>query len=202
MAQNFGVPCSRHTARNSSLALFMTLWVKPIKLGASCLLQSSGAYHIPPVTETHFPSACVTRSFYLAPVWRCCQLDTLYLQPACRDRNARIRQSVRNGETPYVSRKCDQPVRSLILIIPRRQLSQTQKGAYLDAVLCLTKKNAISGIAGTVNRYDDHQAVHSEQTPNIHWVVSLPFSYRLLFSILNNALGSLHIVAPLFRSHL
>ncbi|KAF1951626.1 Di-copper centre-containing protein [Byssothecium circinans] len=51
-----------------------------------------------------------------------------------------------------------------------RQLSTTQRTQYIKAVLCLTTKKAKSGIQGTVNRYDDLQAVHSEQTPNIHWV--------------------------------
>ena len=32
---------------------------------------------------------------------------------------------------------------------------------------------SISGIARAINRFDDHQAVHSLQTPNIHWVVSI-----------------------------
>jgi hypothetical protein len=55
--------------------------------------------------------------------------------------------------------------------LDRRQLSELQKKSYLDAVLCLSKKDAISGIANTVHRYDDHVAVHNSQTPNIHWVV-------------------------------
>lgn len=54
---------------------------------------------------------------------------------------------------------------------PRRQLSTAQKKEYIDAVFCLANKPAISGINGTVNRFDDHQAVHSDQTPAIHWVV-------------------------------
>jgi hypothetical protein len=48
---------------------------------------------------------------------------------------------------------------------------EPQKKLYLDAVLCLSKKDATSGIANTVHRYDDHVAVHDSQTPNIHWVV-------------------------------
>ncbi|TLD27844.1 Di-copper centre-containing protein [Venturia nashicola] len=51
-----------------------------------------------------------------------------------------------------------------------RQLSVTKKKSYIDAVLCLTKKNATSGIANALNRFDDHEAVHSSQTPAIHWV--------------------------------
>lgn len=45
-----------------------------------------------------------------------------------------------------------------------------QKKSYIDAVICLTKKNATSGIANALNRFDDHEAVHSSQTPAIHWV--------------------------------
>jgi len=37
-------------------------------------------------------------------------------------------------------------------------------------VLCLTRLPAISGIDGTVNRFDDFHAVHNNQTPYIHWV--------------------------------
>jgi hypothetical protein len=59
---------------------------------------------------------------------------------------------------------------------PRRQLSKTQQESYIDAVLCLSKKAARSGIAGTVHRYDDHVAVHNTQTPAIHFVVCLSYS--------------------------
>jgi tyrosinase len=59
---------------------------------------------------------------------------------------------------------------------PRRQLSKTQQKAYIDAVLCLSKKAARSGIAGTVHRYDDHVAVHNTQTPAIHFVVCSSYS--------------------------
>ncbi|QDS76025.1 hypothetical protein FKW77_005021 [Venturia effusa] len=51
-----------------------------------------------------------------------------------------------------------------------RQLSDPQKKSYIDAVLCLTKKKGISGIENAVNRFDDHYAVHSNQTDDIHWV--------------------------------
>jgi hypothetical protein len=52
-------------------------------------------------------------------------------------------------------------------------LSEPQKKEYIDAVLCLSKKPAISGIEGTVHRFDDHTAVHNSQTPAIHFVVCL-----------------------------
>ena len=67
-------------------------------------------------------------------------------------------------------------------------MSQTQKKSYLDAVLCLTKKAAKSGISGTVNRYDDHQAVHSEQTPNIHWVGHFIIWHRYFVATYEKAL--------------
>lgn len=63
----------------------------------------------------------------------------------------------------------------------RRQLDRPERREYLDAVICLTRRPAVSGINGTVNRYDDFQAVHSIQTPHIHWVVgicSLPWLFR------------------------
>lgn len=59
----------------------------------------------------------------------------------------------------------------LIRPFTRRQLSDVEKKDYIDAVLCLTKKDAISGIANTVHRFDDHTAVHNSQTPAIHFVV-------------------------------
>jgi hypothetical protein len=53
----------------------------------------------------------------------------------------------------------------------RRQLSEPQKKSYIDAVLCLSHTKAKSGIEGALNRFDDHQAVHMLQKPQIHWVV-------------------------------
>jgi hypothetical protein len=47
-----------------------------------------------------------------------------------------------------------------------------ERRAYIEAVQCLTKKDAISGMPGAINRFDDHHAVHANQKPNIHWVVS------------------------------
>ncbi|CAA9956663.1 Tyrosinase domain containing protein [Pyrenophora teres f. maculata] len=64
------------------------------------------------------------------------------------------------------ARKCENPVKRL----EWRQMTTGQKKSYIDAVLCLTTKNAISGIPGALNRFDDHQAVHDKQTPYIHFV--------------------------------
>jgi tyrosinase len=47
-----------------------------------------------------------------------------------------------------------------------------ERRAYIEAVQCLAKKDAISGMPGAINRFDDHHAVHANQKPNIHWVVS------------------------------
>ncbi|KAF2646810.1 Di-copper centre-containing protein [Massarina eburnea CBS 473.64] len=69
-----------------------------------------------------------------------------------------------------------------------RQLSTTQRKQYLDAVLCLTKKNATSGITGAVNRFDDHQAVHSSQTPSIHWVGHFILWHRYFVATYEKAL--------------
>ncbi|KAG9196597.1 hypothetical protein G6011_01718 [Alternaria panax] len=52
----------------------------------------------------------------------------------------------------------------------RRQSSVPQKKTYIDAILCLSHTKAKSGIPAAVNRFDDHQAVHMPQKPQIHWV--------------------------------
>lgn len=59
-------------------------------------------------------------------------------------------------------------------------MSQLQQKSYIDAVMCLTMTESKSGIARAINRFDDHQAVHSVQTPNIHWVVSILFYHPLV----------------------
>lgn len=56
-------------------------------------------------------------------------------------------------------------------IFPRRALSETQQKSYIDAVLCLQDIPAKSGFDPAKNRFDDFQAIHSNQTPAIHWVV-------------------------------
>ena len=70
----------------------------------------------------------------------------------------------------------------------RRQLSQIQKKSYLDAVLCLTTKKAKSGIPGAVNRFDDHMAVHNNQTPAIHWVGHFILWHRYFVATYEKAL--------------
>ena len=49
-------------------------------------------------------------------------------------------------------------------------MSDPQKRSYINAVLCLTTKKAKSGIPGTINRFDDHHAVHVSQSDSIHFV--------------------------------
>ncbi|CAN9415346.1 unnamed protein product [Alternaria alternata] len=61
---------------------------------------------------------------------------------------------------------CKNPIKRL----EWRQLSYPQKRSYIDAVLCLTTKKAKSGIPGTINRFDDHHAVHVNQSDSIHFV--------------------------------
>ncbi|KAF1355754.1 monooxygenase [Lizonia empirigonia] len=70
----------------------------------------------------------------------------------------------------------------------RRQLSKLQKKSYIEAVLCLTKKSAISGIDGAVNRFDDHEAAHSSQTPEIHWVGHFILWHRYFVATYEKAL--------------
>ena len=86
-------------------------------------------------------------------------------------------------------------------VLHRRQLSEPQKKSYIDAVLCLAKKKAISGIAGAVNRFDDHQAVHNSQTDNIHWVVRYQVLKPPKLPPRITDLGSFHPLAPLFRGN-
>ncbi|KAF2127046.1 Di-copper centre-containing protein [Dothidotthia symphoricarpi CBS 119687] len=69
-----------------------------------------------------------------------------------------------------------------------RQLREPQKKAYIDAVLCLTRKKEKSGIAGAVNRFDDHQAVHNSQTPAIHWVGHFMLWHRYFVATYEKAL--------------
>ncbi|CAN9080630.1 unnamed protein product [Alternaria alternata] len=61
---------------------------------------------------------------------------------------------------------CKNPIKRL----EWRQLSDPQKRSYINAVLCLTTKKTKSGIPGTINRFDDHHAVHVNQSDSIHFV--------------------------------
>lgn len=56
-------------------------------------------------------------------------------------------------------------------ILSRRALNESQQRSYIDAVLCLQDIPAKSGFEPAKNRFDDFQAIHSNQTPAIHWVV-------------------------------
>ncbi|KAH8724370.1 monooxygenase [Phaeosphaeriaceae sp. PMI808] len=62
------------------------------------------------------------------------------------------------------------------------------KKSYLDAVLCLASKSAKSNISGTVHRYDDHVAVHNNQTPSIHWVGHFILWHRYFVATYEKAL--------------
>ncbi|KAF2746070.1 monooxygenase [Sporormia fimetaria CBS 119925] len=83
-----------------------------------------------------------------------------------------------------LSRKCNNPPKR----VEWRQLKKKEKKAYIDAVLCLTKKKAISGIAGTVNRFDDFVAVHNAQEPWIHWVGHFILWHRYFVAAYEKAL--------------
>jgi hypothetical protein len=57
----------------------------------------------------------------------------------------------------------------------RGDLSTKERGEYIDAVLCLSKKPAKTPLLefpGVRNRYDDFVATHINQTVNIHSTVS------------------------------
>ncbi|KAK7941478.1 uncharacterized protein PG986_013865 [Apiospora aurea] len=69
-----------------------------------------------------------------------------------------------------------------------RQMSKSQQMSYIDAVMCLTMTESKSGIARAINRFDDHQAVHSVQTPNIHWVGHFMLWHRYLVATYEKAL--------------
>lgn len=60
------------------------------------------------------------------------------------------------------------------LILFRSTLSAAEKGNYIDAVVCLQNKTALtpsSLIAGAKTRYDDFVGTHINQTLNIHYTV-------------------------------
>lgn len=78
-------------------------------------------------------------------------------------------------------------------------MTAKEKSGYIKAVLCLTKKKAISGISGTVNRYDDFHAVHNNQTPNIRESTKEPPTNTAN----SHRLGqTLHPLASVFRGKL
>lgn len=68
-----------------------------------------------------------------------------------------------------------------LLIRSRRTLDKSVQTEYLKAVVCLTKKAAItpSSVApGAKNRIDDFVATHIIQFMNIHFVVSASYSHH------------------------
>ncbi|KAI4656607.1 hypothetical protein J4E81_009709 [Alternaria sp. BMP 2799] len=69
-----------------------------------------------------------------------------------------------------------------------RQLSIPQRRNYIDAVLCLTTKKAVSGIPGALNRFDDHQAVHVNQADHIHFVGHFILWHRYFVATYEKAL--------------
>jgi tyrosinase len=53
-------------------------------------------------------------------------------------------------------------------------MADTDKQSYLQAVNCLMRLPAQTGINGTVTRFDDMNAMHQVQSNEIHIVVSIP----------------------------
>ena len=55
----------------------------------------------------------------------------------------------------------------------RRELRKHERLEYLEAVRCLASKPDVTGgLENATNLYQSFQATHSQQTPDIHWVVS------------------------------
>lgn len=85
----------------------------------------------------------------------------------------------------------------------RRNLTSAEKTNFIDAVNCLHAKPAINTAyaPGAVSRYDDFQAEHMRQTPDIHFTVRLsqPEDALLLAMILGsqgaNPIGPFFTVA-------
>ncbi|KAF2713067.1 monooxygenase [Pleomassaria siparia CBS 279.74] len=70
-----------------------------------------------------------------------------------------------------------------------RQHSETDRLAYIKAVLCLANETTTkSGIPGVTNRFEDHLAVHHNQTPNIHWVGHFLLWHRYFVATYEKAL--------------
>ncbi|KAJ5050484.1 uncharacterized protein L3040_002365 [Drepanopeziza brunnea f. sp. 'multigermtubi'] len=69
-----------------------------------------------------------------------------------------------------------------------RALKRNEKIRYIAAVKCLTRLPAISGINGTISRFDDFHAVHNIQTPNIHWVGFFILWHRYFIAAYETAL--------------
>ncbi|KAI7781608.1 Di-copper centre-containing protein [Diaporthe eres] len=69
-----------------------------------------------------------------------------------------------------------------------RALSNIQQRSYIDAVLCLQDISAKSGFEPAKNRFDDFQAIHSNQTPNIHWVGHFILWHRYFVATYEKAL--------------
>ncbi|KAF9889993.1 hypothetical protein FE257_006673 [Aspergillus nanangensis] len=69
-----------------------------------------------------------------------------------------------------------------------RELHLAERKEYIDAVHCLANLDSISGFDGAVNRFDDFQATHSDQTPNIHWVGHFVLWHRYYIATYEKAL--------------
>lgn len=65
----------------------------------------------------------------------------------------------------------------------RHTLSNDEKSSYLTAVKCLMQSPAKSGIQGAVNRWDELQALHSEQSNFIHGVGAFLPWHRLFLRL-------------------
>lgn len=70
-----------------------------------------------------------------------------------------------------------------MLISNRHTLSNEEKSAYLTAVKCLIDSPAKTGIKGAVTRWDELQALHSEQSNFIHGVGAFLPWHRLFLSL-------------------
>ncbi|ETS85172.1 hypothetical protein PFICI_03197 [Pestalotiopsis fici W106-1] len=111
-------------------------------------------------------------------------LGSIILWILLLETTARAVQSNHETVTRGASPSCvDPPVRK-----EWRTLNSIEKQSYIEAVKCLTTKPAISGFSAAINRFDDHQAVHSDQTPTIHWVGHFILWHRYFVATYEKAL--------------
>ncbi|KAJ5972601.1 uncharacterized protein N7479_002519 [Penicillium vulpinum] len=69
-----------------------------------------------------------------------------------------------------------------------RELSIRERRDYIGAVRCLAARPAVTSLENVVTHFDDFQATHSDQTPNIHWVGHFVLWHRYYLATYEKAL--------------